>query len=284
MATNKIFHGRTVVLATMHGKEKVIVPILESELGVKVILPENFDSDQFGTFTGDTARTGNQLEAARLKVQSAMKLTGAGIGIASEGSFGAHPSVAFMQSNLELVLLLDVKNNLEIRGHHRSSDTNMSGQYVSGPEEALEFAKSIGFPEHGVVIRKSEKDNQSIHKGVQSEYELIKQVESLLESFSTKRVFMETDMRAHMNPTRMEKIALATKDLVANINSRCPACETPGFVIFDVKNGLVCELCKLPTDSPLAYIRKCQKCGVEKTILREDKKYEEPGLCNWCNP
>ena len=61
----------------MHGKEKVIVPILESELGVKVILPKNFNSDQFGTFTGDTARTGNQLEAARLKVQSAMKLTGA---------------------------------------------------------------------------------------------------------------------------------------------------------------------------------------------------------------
>ena len=89
----------------MHGKEKVIAPILEKELGVKVILPQNFDSDQFGTFTGDKARTGNQLEAARLKVQAAMKLTGADIGIASEGSFGAHPSIPFIQSNLELVFV-----------------------------------------------------------------------------------------------------------------------------------------------------------------------------------
>lgn len=69
MITNKIFHGRTVVLATMHGKEKVMAPILEKELGVKVILPQNFDSDQFGTLTGDKARTGNQLEAAMISLR-----------------------------------------------------------------------------------------------------------------------------------------------------------------------------------------------------------------------
>jgi ribosomal protein S27AE len=284
MTTNKIFHGRKVVLATMHGKEKVIAPILEKELGVQVILPQNFDSDQFGTFTGDKARTGNQLEAARLKVKSAMKLTGADIGIASEGSFGAHPSIPFIPSNFELILLVDAKNDLEIRGHHRSSDTNMSGQYVSSAEEAVEFAKKIGFPEHAVVVRKSEKSNSSIQKGIRSENELIRHVKTLLGGFFTKRVYIETDMRAHMNPTRMEKIGQATKDLVANINSQCPDCGTPGFVIFDVRNGLVCGQCKMPTESPLAYIRKCQKCGTEKTMPREDKKYEDPGMCNWCNP
>lgn len=268
----------------MHGKEKVIAPILEKELGVKVILPQNFDSDQFGTFTGDKARTGNQLEAARLKVQAAMKLTGADIGIASEGSFGAHPSIPFIQSNLELVLLLDVKNNLEIRGHHRSSDTNMSGQHVSSAKEALEFAKRTGFPEHAVVVRKSEKNNSSLQKGIRSEDELIRHVKSLLGGFFTKKVYIETDMRAHMNPTRMEKIAHATSDLVANINSTCPDCESPGFVISDVKTGLVCGQCKMPTESPSAYIWKCQKCDTEKTIPRENKSCEDPAMCSRCNP
>lgn len=220
MTTKKIFQGRKIVLATMHGKEKVIAPILEKEFGLKVILPEGFDSDQFGTFTGDKARTGNQLEAARLKLQAAMKLTGADMGIASEGSFGAHPVIPFIQSNLELILLVDSKNNQEIIGHHRSSDTNMSGQYVSSVQEALEFAKRIGFPEHAVVIKKSEKDKKSIYKGIQSEDELTKQVDSLLRGFFTKRVYIETDMRAHMNPTRMGKIAQATNDLVLNINTQ----------------------------------------------------------------
>jgi uncharacterized protein with PIN domain len=279
-----MFRGRVAVLATMHGKEKVIAPILEKELGIKVILPPNFDSDQFGTFTGDKERTGNQLEAARLKAQAAMRLTGVDIGIASEGSFGAHPSLPFIQSNLELVLLCDAKNNLEIKGHHRSSDTNMSGQYVSSVEEALEFAKRIGFPEHGVVVRKSEKSNASLQKGIQSEDELIRKVKSLLGGFFTKKVYIETDARAHMNPTRMEKIALATKDLVSNINSVCPDCQTPGYVISHVKTGLICGECGRPTDSHSAYVWKCQKCNTEKTIPREDKKFEDPSMCNWCNP
>ncbi len=279
-----IFNGRTAVLATMHGKEKVIAPILESELGIKIILPPNFDSDQFGTFTRDKARTGNQLEAARLKAHAAMKLAGVDIGIANEGSFGADPSMPFLQSNLELVLLIDAKNNFEIRGHHRSAETNMAGQYVSSVEEALEFAKRIGFSEHAVVVRKSEKDNSSIHKGIQSEDELRKYTQKLLGGFFQTKMYIETDMRAHMNPTRMEKIARATEDLVKNIGSTCPNCGMPGFVIVDVKKGLICSLCKSHTDSPAAYIRKCQKCGTERIIPREDKQYEDPALCNWCNP
>ena len=37
----------------MHKKEEVISPILEKELGIKIIIPEEFNSDRYGTFTGD---------------------------------------------------------------------------------------------------------------------------------------------------------------------------------------------------------------------------------------
>lgn len=278
------FKDRTAVLATMHGKEKVITPILEEKLGIKVVLPKNFDSDQFGTFTRDIARAGNQLEAARRKAKTAMEIIGVDLGIASEGSFGADPHIPFIQSNLELLLLVDDKNKWEIRGHHRSSDTNMAGQYVSSVEEALEFAQQIGFPKHAVIVRKSETSNGSIYKGITTEGELIQRVSQLLKGVFTKKVYVETDMRAHMNPTRMGNIAKATEDLVQNVNSECPDCGTPGFVIVDVKPGLICSRCKLRTESPLTSVRRCQRCGVEKEILWEDKLFEDPVMCNWCNP
>jgi hypothetical protein len=284
MSSNNFFEGRTVVLATMHGKEKVIAPILEKELGVKVIIPQNFDSDQFGTFTRDKARTGSQLEAARFKALAAMKLTGADIGVASEGSFGTDPSIPFIQSNLELVILIDTKNNLEIRGYHRTPDTNMSGRYVTSVEEAIRFADEVGFPDHAVVVRKSEKRNSYIQKGIQSRDELVREVKKLLSGIFTRRVYIETDMRAHMNPTRMDKIEHATNNLISNINSLCPECGAPGFVMSEVKSYMRCGQCDRPTKSPLSHMWRCQKCNTEKTITRNDKEYEDPGMCTWCNP
>ena len=39
------FRDRLAVIATMHRKELAIAPILESSLGVKVIVPQDFNSD-----------------------------------------------------------------------------------------------------------------------------------------------------------------------------------------------------------------------------------------------
>jgi len=60
------FKGRTAAITTMHGKEKVITPLL-NEIGVTVIAPEGLNTDAFGTLTRDIDRAGNQLEAARKK-------------------------------------------------------------------------------------------------------------------------------------------------------------------------------------------------------------------------
>jgi hypothetical protein len=50
---HQLFKGRNLVIATLHGKEKVIAPLLEHALGVKIIVPEKFDTDQYGTFSGE---------------------------------------------------------------------------------------------------------------------------------------------------------------------------------------------------------------------------------------
>ncbi|MEI6064418.1 MAG: hypothetical protein WCQ26_07490, partial [Pseudanabaena sp. ELA748] len=81
------FSDRLVVIATMHRKELAIAPILEASLGVRVTVPQNFDSDLFGTFTRDIDRTTSQIETAKLKAKKALELIDADLAIASEGSF-----------------------------------------------------------------------------------------------------------------------------------------------------------------------------------------------------
>ncbi len=278
------FKGRTLVLATKHEKEKVMAQILEKELGVKVVVPVDFDTDQFGTFTREIKRTGDQLEAARHKALAGMAHAGIDLGVSSEGSFGSHPEIPWTPSNFELVLLVDKANGIEIRGHCRSTETNSSGDYVSSIDEAREAAEKWGFPKHGLVVRNSE-NGSIIYKGITTYEELEKRVSQLLGRFFVKKVFLETDLRAHMNPTRMENIRSATEDLVKNAKSLCPKCSCPGFVIIDVKQGLPCGGCGTATDRASMYIYGCQKCKYEKEQLPPNtKETADPGMCGYCNP
>jgi hypothetical protein len=113
------------VLATMHGKERVIAPILSQELGIQVAVAEGVDTDTFGTFTRDIGRTGNQRETALRKARAGLAADPlAGIGIASEGSFFAHPHVPFVPVAREIVLFLDRHGGLELVGQDESVETN----------------------------------------------------------------------------------------------------------------------------------------------------------------
>lgn len=281
----EFFAGRTLVLGTKHKKESIIAPILEKELGVRVVVPDNFDTDQFGTFTREIARTGNQLEVARRKAMAAMGLLGADLSLASEGSFGPHADIPFIPSNLELVLLIDRKHGFEIRGHHRSEEANAASVFVSSVAEAKQFAAKIGFPRQGLVVRRDEHCNQDIFKDISSFEELEEKVSYLLSKFLVKKAYLETDLRAHANPVRMKNIGLATEDLIKNIKSVCPECATPGFVIVDTVYGLPCRLCGQETDLVLAIIRECQKCGLRRQDSHpEAKTSADPVMCGYCNP
>jgi len=52
-----------------------------------------------------------------------------------------------------------------------------------------------------------------------------------LSNSRTGKVFIETDVRAHANPTRMKNIEKATHDLISKLNSTCPNCGAPGFIV-----------------------------------------------------
>jgi hypothetical protein len=275
---------RKCVIATMHGKEKVIAPLLLSELGIETIVPTNFNTDKFGTFTRDVTRAGNQLEAARQKALAAMEHTGLDLAIASEGSFGLHPHSPFVASNLELVLLLDKLNDIEVVGHFRTSEVKVLGQNVSSPAEAVATATTWGFPAQGVILRLSEKSNRHIYKDNTSIPELEEVSQKLLSGLFTKTIFIETDMRAHRCPARQKSIEAGTLDLIKNCQSLCPKCTTPGFVVTDVIKGLPCNYCGLPTDQAKALVYSCQKCDFSEERMIEVNPEADQGECARCNP
>jgi hypothetical protein len=278
------FAGRVAVLATMHRKEDVIAPLLEAHLGVTVAVPAGFDTDAFGTFTGDVKRPSDQLTTARLKAAAALRQTGESLAIASEGSFGPHPQIPFVACDRELVLLIDRTHQLEIVGECLSTDTNYRSQVIHSPEDALAFAESVGFPQHGLVL-KGEETDQILGKGITAVDKLVALVEKALSQSPHRAARLETDMRALCNPTRLTVIAQATEHLLQVIFKTCPACGCPGFRQVQRWPGLPCGQCGTPTLLTRLVRYRCQQCPYQQDCQPVDLPPQaDPSYCPYCNP
>ncbi|MEG3937598.1 hypothetical protein QT995_05460 [Microcoleus sp. S36b_A3] len=287
MNQHHLLIDRTAVIATMHQKERVMAPILERELGVKLVLSPELNTDAFGTFTREVKRLGTQIEAARRKAEKSLEIAGETLAFASEGTFGPHPMMPYLPANREIVILLDRANNLEIIGESLSVETNYSHQLVATIEEADDFAQKAGFPAHGlvVIVGDAAKGEGDIVKGITTEKQLFEAVTAGLKKSSTGRVHIETDMRAMYNPTRMKNIENATLDLVRKCQQLCPQCGWPGFEVTDKKIGLPCGLCYFPTQLVRSTIYQCKNCGYTKEELFPDgRETADPAQCQYCNP
>jgi hypothetical protein len=277
------FHNRVGVLATMHHKEKVMTPLLEQELGIKVVVPQDFNTDAFGTFTREIKRAGDQLEAARRKAKEALALTNQTLAFASEGTFAPHPVIPYISCNREIVVLIDTLHEVE----EFSTVTNFNHKTIKTVEEAFDFAQKIGFPKHGLVVMSdalSESRNEII-KGIVTEQQLTEAVELVLSKSPKRQAHIETDMRALYNPTRMKNIEKATLDLIRKIKQVCPKCSCPGFDVTARKQGLPCAWCNFPTTMTLVAVYHCKKCDLMQEVLFPDgEEKADPAQCIYCNP
>jgi hypothetical protein len=217
----------------------------------------------------------------------------------------------YCSSDDEMLILIEKKNELEIVAREISMDTNFNGTEIKNEVELLEFATQVKFPSHGLILKPSEthikkhfssdemkkwvpdnqilntfseeKDISKIVKGITDEKILKESFHEMMKEFG--QVYIETDMRALYNPTRMKVIETATLKLVNSIRSLCPMCETPGFVVSDAKMGLPCECCNSATRSTLSFIYTCKKCShISEELYPHKKMTEDPTYCDFCNP
>lgn len=270
----------------MHGKERAIASLAARFLGLDLHVAEGLDTDAFGTFSRDVDRAGTPREAARAKIDAAFKLDpDARVGIASEGSFGPHPSLPFAALNRELVLLFDRESGLELIGHHATMATNFAHKVVTDTAAGLAFAAQAGFPAHGVIVMGvldgKPAPQLALFKAIETEAELMAALERTMAL--TGAAHVETDMRALRNPRRMRAIKRAMLDLVRRSRSHCPNCNQPGFAMTGRAYGLPCAWCATPTHLTRAEVWACDGCGhgEERPVAATTAN---PMHCEECNP
>ncbi len=277
------YREQPVALLTQHGKEHVIASVLGPALGCRVERVSGYDTDLLGTFTRDIPRPGTQIEAARKKARLGMELSGSPLGLGSEGSFGADPVIGMFPWNVEVLLWIDDVLGLEVVGMAQGN-ANFAHRLASDWPAAEAFARQWKFPEHHLVLRPEHGDDARIRKGIASWVELSDTFTWALQQAPSGLVFLETDVRAHANPTRQEIIRLAAGDLARKLLSPCPGCGAPGFWIVGRVPGLPCEDCGAPTREPQADVLGCVKCPHRLSRERTDRNAADPGRCDYCNP
>ena len=279
----KLFYGRKIVIGTKHQKERVISPILLMELGLESSVLVDLDTDVLGTFSGEIERKDNPLVTVRKKCELALDISGADLAIANEGSFGPHPASVFLPAGDEIIMLYDRKNNVEFVERELNTDTNFHGSVIKTEKQLQEFSRAVKFPTHAIILRKAKDDHSFVVKGINTVSNLNNTYNHLIQKYGC--AYAETDMRAMYNPTRMNNIEKATIKLVNKIKSLCPHCNFPGFAITEVKPGLLCGLCGLPTRSIKSHLYICQNCCYQKELMYPShNQKEDPMYCDYCNP
>ncbi|HHL3492934.1 TPA: DUF6671 family protein [Legionella pneumophila] len=277
------YQNQRVLLASKHQKEKAIQPPFEEKLGCTIHIPVDYDTDQFGTFTGEIPRKASAYETLIQKAKAAAQQFGYRYVISSEGSFGPHPQLYFCPADTELMAFIDLDNDLIIAEHELSTVTNYSHIDISDQDDYEAFLDKAKFPSHGIIIRTLDSENHFIEKGIR-DHDYLRTVIKKAFEFSP-RIRLETDMRAMMNPLRMNTINKLAVKLVHRIQQHCPQCHTPGFGKISAEGHLTCVSCGTPTELYHRKVLNCLKCEFKTYQARDDGlEFADQRYCPYCNP
>jgi hypothetical protein len=281
------YNGACIILTTKHAKSIAIAPPFLEILGASVI-EYVVDTDELGTFSGEVEREGNALECVRKKCEWSFNKLGNKIdyALASEGSFGPHPFIPFVPCNQEILYFIDRKRDFHLHLSLVSEKTNYRTEKTTSLEQIYRFAEQVSFPSHALIIRPDKRETKSpIFKGLSTPEDLEEAFRECIKHSKESIVWVETDMRAQFNPSRMKVIAELAKKLAHRLNTQCGACQHPGWGKIKYEKGLICKGCGSPTECIKSEVFGCVKCGYEERREPEDgEKKADPKNCFYCNP
>lgn len=276
-----MYKDELVLLASKHEKERVIRPIFYEKIGCNIVTSD-FDTDVFGTFTGDVARKHNAYDTCVLKAKTAAIERGFCFGMASEGSFGPHPSMPFLPGAQEIMVFVDLKNNWVIKENIFTTDTNYRHMVVNAETDLEPFLAQVLFPEHALTLQLNA-SKKVIAKGIQS-IDALKDLMQL--GFQQEsELLLGSDMRAMMNPTRMGILSTLSLNLAEKILRSCVECYAPGFGLLSKEGALPCNSCGAPSSLYQHEVWGCIRCEHQERRPRQDGQFSaDPRFCNECNP
>jgi hypothetical protein len=279
------YAGKSIILTTMHAKSIAVEHSFLNFLGAEVVECK-MDTDKLGTFSGEIQRNGTALDCARIKCELGMNLTDAQYGLSSEGSFGPHPYIPFLSCDYEILYFIDRERDFHFHVSIFSEKTNYNMQSVDSIEELLKFAEKVFFSSHALILRPDHKENKNyIVKGINTIDILHQAFADTMKYSTTGKVWVETDMRAHMNPSRMNVIQELAGNLAKRLLIACATCQTPGWGSIGVKKGLECNWCGDETELIKSEIYGCVKCDYKEYLPPSHGLVKaDPQHCSYCNP
>ncbi|MEY2883099.1 MAG: hypothetical protein RL490_823 [Pseudomonadota bacterium] len=277
------YAGRTAVLATQHGKQRALARPFRDLAGLTLTVPPALDTDALGSFDGRVTRTGTAMDAAIAKARLGLAATGLPLALASEGSFGPHPRLPLLAAGIEVLVFIDTERDVTLTETLIIERTNFGHREVASVAELGDWLARVDFPHHVLMVRPL--GGAVIAKGIDDAATLERAITDAVALSPDCRARVETDMRAHLNPTRMAGIRRLGIRLARRIATPCPACSAPGWGQTGVTRGLPCTACGTATDMIAGLDFGCAQCGHAATLPRPDgHSYAQPGQCPACNP
>ncbi|MFM8855818.1 MAG: DUF6671 family protein [Actinomycetota bacterium] len=241
MSRSHPYSGLHASLATRHGKQSLINPVMEAVLGLHVIAID-VDTDSLGTFSGDVPRRGTPRDTVIKKARMGLSASGCSVGLANEGTIGSHPMMPFLIADEEIVCFIDDEFGITvIEGETEFGIPTLGVEIEADRWEEAPLAAG-GFPTHGVIVRPVS-GLSPIFKGIHDLDELRAAVFECASRGGSKVVRIESDFRAQHHPSRQQVIARAAERLARRLACLCPRCGIPGWGVGRRQVGAQCSLC-----------------------------------------
>jgi hypothetical protein len=246
----------------------------------------SIDSDSLGTFSGEVERQGSMLDALRGKVRLARASTNNRFILASEGSFSSAEGFGLLVHGIEMLMVHDGETGAEVLEQHISYTTNYATATVRSLLDLNEFLRRISFASHAVVMYP---EGLPLVGNVRKCITELAQAERIFQELAALSpahgVVAMTDMRAHLNPTRMAAIGECCELLAKRLCTQCPRCGSGGFGLVATMPGLPCSGCGMATRRARGEVHACPFCGEKAERPRSDgATFASPSECEWCNP
>lgn len=269
-------------LATRHGKESLFGPPF-ARLGTTIMVAP-VDTDTFGTFAGEVERVGSPAEVVERKARAAAAAADLTVGLASEGSFGTHPTIPFAIIDTELVAWVDISTDHVVIERATAVSAVPATATVGSVDEIDGLRIVPMLPEQAaiVVVEDTATHRRTvIAKEVREVLDLRAAVARGL-NLGGGSTLVEPDLRAHCCPDRRAVITEAVERLVDRLAHPCPDCHSPGYGVVGTAPGLPCSLCGLPTTVARADRLECGRCRRTEESARPGRA--DPTHCDRCNP
>lgn len=261
------YAGCCIILTTKHAKSIAVAPPFWDRLAAGM-LEYKPDTGMLETLTCEVEPEGSAYTRARRKCKLGLDIYGVDYALASEGIFGFHPFIPFLPRCHEVLHFMDGKRGFHLSITHQSEKTNYQMQVVDALEDLEEFAVRAKFPSHALLLRPNDpKETIIIFKGVTTQDGLETAFRESLRYSNDGKVWVQTDMRANMNPSRMAVIEEVADILALRLATVCPACGAPGWGSIRAGSD---TLCAEPAPTVVSEIFGCVFCQHTEVMPRPE--------------